>query len=380
MIHKKNTDYPLKKHVKKLLEKGVFEGVFPCGAAGISIGSGHKRKRTITFHGKASLHPNKRDLSKETFFDLASLTKPLATTMAILSLIKEKKIDKDEKLPTLLGQKLKGDKNNITLNQLLGHSSGFPAHRDYFKKLKEIPGYKRGELVESLLLQERLEYKPGTKTVYSDLGFMLLGRIVEKKSGNPLELFVKKSVFQPLGLEEEIFYNPLTNKQNIPEWCFAATENCPWRKKVLFGEVHDDNCYSMGGVAGHSGLFGNIESVTSWAEFVLDAWKGVTSHPNIENRDLINFLVRQDDSSDNNRALGFDRPAKINPSSGRYLSDKSVGHLGFSGTSFWIDPEKELVVVLLTNRIHPSRENIKIKEFRPFFHNRVLEKLFENEK
>jgi len=377
MKSKKTPERTVSRDINILLEKGVFEGVFPCAAAGVSLGVGKEKRKISTCFGNASLYPEKRKLKKNTYFDLASLTKPLATTMAILCLIKMKKIDMDEKLSSLLEKKIKGEKKDITIKQLLGHCSGFPAHREYFKILKDIPVNKRGDFVETLLLKEELEYIAETKAVYSDLGFMLLGRIIEKKSGYPLEQFVKEMVLQPINLEKNIFFNPLFDSNHIHDNKeFVATENCPWRKKILTGEVHDDNCYAMGGVTGHSGLFGDIEGVTAYAGLILDMWKGVASHPNIENMDLVNFLTRQKNIPGSSRTLGFDTPAKSGSSSGKYFSEKSAGHLGFSGTSFWIDPEKDVVVVLLSNRVHPSRENTKIKQFRPCFHDMVLKTIF----
>ena len=379
MNSKKKTARTVKKDVKTILEKGVFEEVFPCAAAGISFYIDKEKIKIKTYCGNASLYPQKIKIKKNTYFDLASLTKPLATTMAILCLLKIKKIDMDETLPSLLEKKIKGKKKNITVRQLLGHCSGFPAYREYFKVLKDIPVKKRGTFVEKLLLNEKLEYEAESKAVYSDLGFMLLGRIIEKKSGEPLEKFVKEKVLQPLNLEENIFFSPLFDSRQINiNKDFAATESCSWRKKILYGEVHDDNCYAMGGVAGHSGLFGNIEGVTTYADFILDMWKGKAIHPNIDNRDLEKILKRQEKIPGSNRTSGFDTTAKSGSSSGKYFSEKSVGHLGFSGTSLWIDPEKEIVVVLLTNRVHPSRENKKIVQFRPFFHDMVIERIYPN--
>jgi CubicO group peptidase (beta-lactamase class C family) len=366
----------MEKELKKLLATGIKEGVFPCAAAGIATGLGKERKKFITYCGNAATYPEKRRLKKNNYFDLASLTKPFATTMAILCLLKEKKIYLDETIPSFFENKIRGEKKNIKLRHLLSHGSGLPAHREYFKILHETdPG--KNIFVEDLILQERLAYAPGTTSLYSDLGFMLLGRIVEIKTGCSLDHYVEERVLQPLRLADKIFYNPLSAaKKGLNNNNFAATENCSWRKKILCGEVHDDNCYVMGGVAGHSGLFGNIAGVTEYAGLILDMWKGAANHPNIKKEDLAHFLVRQEKTAGSNWTLGFDTPAANNSSSGRYLSPKSVGHLGFTGTSFWIDPEKDVVIVLLTNRVHPDRKNIKIRRFRPYFHDRVMEKLF----
>jgi len=365
------------KELQKLLEKGVNEGVFPSAAAGIICGLGKEKKKVVSHYGNASLYPGKRKLQKNDFFDLASLTKPFATTLAILCLIKEKKIDLAEKVPTLLGKKIKGKKSNISIKHLLSHSSGLPAHREYYFILKDLPEKGKKEVVENLILQEPLAYEPGTGVLYSDLGFMLLGLIIEKNAGCGLAQYVEEKVLKPMQLEKKIFYNPFNEgKGSHRETDFVATENCPWREKILCGEVHDDNCYTMGGVAGHSGLFGNIAGVTTYVGMILDMWKGVMAHPNINREDLVHFLARQGKIPGSSWALGFDTPAIGASSSGRHLSSKSVGHLGFTGTSFWIDPEKDVVIVLLSNRVHPSRENNKIKKYRPYFHDTVMEKLF----
>jgi CubicO group peptidase (beta-lactamase class C family) len=366
----------LKKEIKKLLEKGVLEEIFPSAAVGVVSGSGKEKKEIITYCGEAALYPEKRKLQKNNFFDLASLTKPLATTLAILSLINDKKIDVDEKLASLLEKKIKGKKSKITARKLLNHSSGFPAYREYFNILKDTAQKEKSKCVENLILQEKLDYEPGSRSLYSDLGFILLGRIIEKKAGCRQDQYVAEKVLRPLNLERKIFYNPIfEGKKSHKKTDFVATENCPWRKKILCGEVHDDNCFAMGGVAGHSGLFGNIAGMTSFIGIILDMWKGVVKHPNIQKEDLVAFLARQQQIAGSTWALGFDTPAQKESSSGTYLSKTSVGHLGFTGTSFWIDPEKDVAVVLLSNRVHPSRENIKIKQFRPYFHNKVMEKL-----
>ena len=381
MKEEKTSLITLQKEIKKLLEKGVLEGVFPAAAAGISWREGSKKKEIITSTGNAKIYPEKRILKINDFFDLASLTKPLAATLAILCLVKEKKIDIADRLSDVFEKKLRDDISNIRIRNLLSHSSGLPAYRDYYKILKNKESKEKTECLENLILQESLAYETGTISLYSDLGFMLLGRIIEKKAGCTLDEYVEKKILKPLHLEKKIFYNSLYEaKRNLPENKFVATENCSWRKKVLCGEVHDDNCYTMGGVAGHSGLFGNIEGVTGYTAAILEIWKGCYNHPNLKKEDLEFFLTRQKEIPESTWTLGFDTPSPQNSSSGHYLSKKSVGHLGFTGTSFWIDPEKDLVIVLLTNRVHPSRKNSKIKEFRPYFHDKIVENLFSQDK
>lgn len=363
-------------HLKKLLIRGVEKGVFPGAAAGVF----YRKKKVISYYGDAFLVPQKKILKKNKIFDLASLTKPLATTLSILCLLKNKKVKLEETLPSLLQKNVMGEKSKITLRHLLNHTSGLPAHREYFKKLREVPFKERKELLETWILEEELESTPGTKTVYSDLGFMLLGRMIESKSGEPLNLFVDKKIMRPFGLENKIFFvktkefsSPATDTNRKES--FVATENCAWRKKVICGEVHDDNCYIIGGISGHCGLFGDIESVLDLCVLILDLWKKRKEHPNINNKDLQTFLSRQESEIKTTRVLGFDTPAVKESSGGRFLSRSSVGHLGFTGTSFWIDPEKELVIVLLSNRVHPDRDNEKIRKFRPFFHDGIIAKI-----
>jgi len=366
------SEIKLKKHIRKLLEKGINEDIFPCAASGISYLRDGERIKIITYCGNAVIVPEKRKLKKNYYFDLASLTKPLATTMAILCLLKMKKIELEEKLSSLIEKNIKDEKKEITIRHLLCHSAGYPAHKEYFKVLHHIPGKKKTDHLVTLLLNEKLEYEPGTRTVYSDLGFMLLGKIIEKKAGCSLADFVEKKVLEPINLENKIFFNPIDGLKNTQKKTdFVATEKCSWRNKILCGEVHDDNCYAMGGISGHSGLFGNIEGVTAYAGLILDMWQDRKIHPNIDNKDVRVFLHPQSVLPGSSWALGFDTPAESGSSCGKYFSPRSVGHLGFTGTSFWIDPERDVVIVLLTNRVHPDRENSKIKEYRPCFHNSV---------
>ena len=242
--------------IKNLLKKGISEGVFPAAAAGIFQGLGKEKKVFTSFYGNAAIYPEKRVLKKNNFFDLASLTKPLATTMAILCLMKEKKIDIDETLPSLLEIKIKGKKRKIKAKHLLNHSSGLPAHREYFKMLKDIPQKEKSKVVENLILQERQEYIPGTASIYSDLGFMLLGSIIEKKSGCGLEYYVAEKVLKPLNLEKKIFYKPLfQEKSRFDKKILLPQKTAPGEKKyylakymmiivIPWGELQDTAVYS----------------------------------------------------------------------------------------------------------------------------------------
>jgi len=362
----------LKKDIESLFESATTNHIFPGAVLGISFGLSHEKKKLCFFYGKHSYFPDQINTAKETYYDLASLTKPLATTLAVLCLLKKSIVSLNDTLPSLLAGDWDGEKKNITLKQLLSHCSGFPAYRPYYEIAKGLSFQEAKEKIFLQLFKEPLVYHPGSKSEYSDLGFMLLGRIIEEKSGILLNEYVANNVLKPLGLEENLWFGALDggNKKGI---IFAPTENCPWRKKILCGEVHDDNCYVMGGVAGHAGLFGNIEGVLSLTSFLLDQWYGRAAHPNYANKDLASFFARVGGST---WALGFDTPAPTASSGGRYISEKSVGHLGFTGTSFWIDYPRKLSMVLLSNRVHPDRNNNKIKEFRPVLHDSIIKNLY----
>lgn len=373
MDEKKANFESLITELDNLFEKAIKQKIFPGGAIGIAVGKPEKRRKIIRTFGNISYDLLSKEIDENVFFDLASLTKPLATSLAILALLKEKKVYLKEQLPSLLEETIAQEKSNITLSQLLNHSAGFPAYQPYFEELAKIPFEKRESELKKRVLGEKLIKKPGEKTLYSDLGFMILGWIVEKKTGKRLNTFVEEKILQPLDLNEEVFFGPIN--EGGKEKIFAATEECSWRKKTLSGEVSDDNTYIVGGVSGQAGLFGNIKGVLEITTHLLDQWRGRENHPAYNTEDLRRFLTRQNDEKESTWALGFDTPSEKRSSSGKYLSKESVGHLGFTGTSFWIDPARDLVIVLLTNRVHPSRENNKIKEFRPLFHNTVIEKL-----
>ncbi|MBU0483755.1 MAG: serine hydrolase [Proteobacteria bacterium] len=366
------------KHIKndiyKVLEKGIKNKVFAGAVAAVGIGNGEKSIKIESMCGNSSIYPQQEEIGKDYYFDLASLTKPLATTLAVLCLIKIKKLDLDEKLPDLLERKIEGKKKEIKLRNLLSHSSGLPAYREYFNYIAHENYDDFNIKLLNKIIDEPLNNVTGKKAEYSDLGFMLLGMIIEKKSGVKFDEFVKNNIFMPLKLEDKLFFNrlPFVIKGDKK---FVATEKCMWRKKVLVGEVSDENAYAMGGVSGHAGLFGNIEGVLSLTLNILDQWKGRKKHSNYKSSDLKKFLNRQKEIEENTWALGFDTPSLKKSSGGDYLSPLSVGHLGFTGTSFWIDPTRDLVMILLTNRIHPNRNNEKIKEFRPYFHNTIMESL-----
>jgi CubicO group peptidase (beta-lactamase class C family) len=361
----------LYKKLDPLIQDAISRKVFPGAAVGVSLNCGPQKKYFSAVWGSASLFPRQKKMSRETLFDLASLTKPFATTLALLCLVQEKKIQLDEPLSSLLQRDIVPDKRNITLRHLLNHCSGLAAHHPFYQQIVHVDEKKRKKTLLDLILTDKLCWPAGSRALYSDLGFILLGMIIEIQSGLPLDLFVMEKVMAPLGLADRLVFNPRQKNKNN----FAATEDCPWRMKVLAGEVSDDNTWAVGGVSGQAGLFGAVDSVLLLSSFLLEAWQDQASHPHFANALLKEFFKRQDMVRESTWALGFDTPSPTGSSAGSSISKGSVGHLGFTGTSFWIDPQRQLVMVLLTNRVHPSRENNLIREFRPLFHERVIASL-----
>ncbi len=355
----------LSRKVQEMLSRGVKERVFPGGVVAVW----HEGRFFLEAFGWQEFFPRPCKATPNTYYDLASLTKPLATTLCLMRLIAEGHLDLDRNLadfflvPYWLAR--------ISLRELLSHSAGFPAHRPYFIKLLTYPLEERPKILETWILKEPLAYPPGKKHLYSDLGFFLLGRIVEKCTRRPLAEYFSETLALLELPREGLLFRPL---RCIPADLLAATEVCPWRGKLLKGEVHDENAWAVGGVAGHAGLFGTGEMVLQLLVELLMAYRGEKERAFLSRPLLREFWDWQSPCGET-WALGFDRPSPRGSSAGEKFSPKALGHLGFTGTSFWLDPEKRLVVVFLTNRIHPHREPNKIKAFRPAFHNLLLKEL-----
>ena len=348
----------IKNCIKIALHDHVFSG---CGVGILSKG-----QKNSFVSGYLSYKKIKK-INYNTLFDLASLSKPLATTLACLVLFKEGKFNYTTTLESLLGCSVPEDKKNITLSQLLSHSAGFIDHCKFYKKLEKYPLELRKNILLKDILQMDLVYQPGSNSVYSDLGFILLFLIIEYQSKKNMESFVYNRVFAPMNIQD-ICYNPKQNGYTD----FASTENCKWRKRELDGDVHDQNTYILNGVSGQAGLFGSIDSVLSLVIGIKDIVQGKTKHPYIDKTLLKDAITRRKLPKTTCWGLGFDTPSQPGSSAGQFISKKSCGHLGFTGTSFWIDFEKDIVAVLLTNRINPSIDNLKIRDFRPVFHDLIF--------
>lgn len=354
--------------ILRLLEEGVEEGVFPGTVLLAARGDDILIHRAV---GYASLIPKKEPMTLETVFDLASLTKPLATTLAVMKLVEQGRLDLDR--PSTFLRKISSPTWNqeITLRQLLAHASGLPAYQPYYALLLRQEG-DRKDLLRRWILQEPLMAKPGTKTLYSDLGFILLEWLVEDTVGEDLHTWTQKHLYRPLGLST-LGFRPLTAAGVSHPEQYAATEDCPWRGKVLRGEVHDDNTYAVGGISGQAGLFGTAKEIFLLVREMKRGYDRPKSTGLFHGKWVRTFWEKQDRPRGTTRALGFDTPAVRGSSAGRYFSSRSVGHLGFTGTSFWFDLQRDLMIILLTNRVHPNRSNEQIKVFRPRIHDLIFQ-------
>jgi len=357
------------KKIDKAMADAVATGVFP---GGVLLWAS---KSHILYHKAFGVTDIRfgMPVTLDTNFDLASLTKPLATALAVADLISSGRLAENTLLKDVLPAACGTDKAQITMDMLLRHRSGLPAHRPYFQSLPgPVPGMAARKRMRQLILAEPLEYAPGSREVYSDLGFILLAWVVEILSGLRLDAFVHNKIFAPLNIYD-LFFNPmgsdvpgpLKNKKSL---VFAATSHCPWREKMIIEEVEDENAWAVGGIEGHAGLFGTAAGVHRLCCQILYALENKAGNV-IDPLVIRNFADRQHGTV---RPAGFDSPSKKNASSGHFFSKRSVGHLGFTGTSFWIDPDNGLIAILLTNRVHPSRENVEIRKFRPRIHDLIV--------
>ncbi len=311
----------------------------------------------LSVRGLAVTRPERVPMARETIFDLASLTKVIATTTALMLLLDEDRLALDDPVAKVLPHFGERDKERVTLRHLLTHSSGLHPWRGFHETLLERER-KKGEhwigtraardwILESIC-RSALVHESGSAAVYGDLDFIVLGAVVEAVSGKPLDQFCGERIFAPLGMHETRFLRAPASEAERGR--FAATENCPWRGRIVWGEVHDPNAAAMGGVAGHAGLFATADDVMRFGSALLDAWHGRSTA--LPRERLLEFARRQQLPAGSDWALGWDTPSAGGSSSGKHFSAQSIGHLGFTGTSLWIDLDADAVVVMLTNRIH----------------------------
>lgn len=358
------------------LQAAVDDGAFPGAVLAVRL-----RGRLIYEGAVGRLSPQipGEGVTIHTCYDLASLTKVLATTTALLLLMQRGKLMLDDRIDRILIELQGSAAGAASIHQLLTHSSGLPGWRPYYERLASLEAGQSGfpgrtaarEAVLGYIAQEALIYERGSRSLYSDLGFMLLGWAVERLAGESLDQFCNNQIYRPLEAQP-LAYVPrglqAMPAASLKSHAIAPTEDDPWRGRMLRGEVHDENAFALGGVAGHAGLFGTARAVLAVAKAWMDGRRGKTGllHPEL----VTLFTTRQQGIPNASWALGWDTPSAPS-SSGTRFTPESFGHLGYTGTSLWIDPINELEVVLLSNRVHPTRKNERIKTFRPLIHDLI---------
>jgi CubicO group peptidase (beta-lactamase class C family) len=352
----------------RVLEEAIAARAFPGCAFGVWVGGEVVLKDAL---GRFTYEPESPAVSAETGYDVASLTKVVATTAAMMLLVQRQQID----VETLLGDLLPGfvvgrtpgdAARRVTLQHLLAHNSGLPGYVELFRT---------ATTPESLLracLELPLEAEPGTRAEYSDPGFILLGKALEVRTGEPLDSWLSREVLGPLGMSATGFCPAPALRDAIP-----PTEEDTWfRHRLIQGDVQDENASVLGGVAGHAGLFSNVTDLLRFAAEIVGAGAGNSPNgaPNLFEAATVKQFTQRQGPSGSSRALGWDTPS-ANSSAGKHFSAHSVGHLGFSGCSLWIDLQAAIAVVLLTNRTLPDRKSQLIRELRPAFHDAIREAL-----
>jgi beta-N-acetylhexosaminidase len=345
-----------------VLDRAVADHAFPGGVLAV----GYRGELQVHAFGRQTYDASSPAVAPDTIYDAASLTKAVVTTTLVAMQVESGRIALDVPVERYIPEWKAGPnpewRKRITIRNLLTHSSGLPAHKDYFLTI-----HSQREAIASIC-KESLEYEPGTKTVYSDLGFILLGEILERTTGRTIDQLARERIFTPLGMADTLFKPPKVLSNRV-----APTEqDATFRKRLLRGEVHDENAFAMGGVAGHAGMFATAPDLAAFSQMLLNG--GIYGHQRLLTRATLAQFIAPQAIAAGTRTLGWMVPT-TDSTSGRYFSARSFGHLGFTGTSIWIDPERQLFVILLTNRVYPTRANDKITAVRPAVHDAVVEAL-----
>jgi CubicO group peptidase (beta-lactamase class C family) len=368
--------------VDRAIDKAIASAEIPGAVIGARMPHQGEDIEYFSERGLATLQPERIPMTRQTIFDLASLTKPIVTTTGIMLLDDEGTIGVDDPVAKYLPSFSERDKDSVTIRHLLSHSSGLKPWRAYHEMLLQkerktgealIGSPEARELIVDRTVRSALVHEPGAAAVYGDLDFIVLGAVIEAVSNQRLDEFCRERILGPLGMEDTFFIPLERGDAGLPEALkrrIAATENCPWRDRILWGEVHDPNTSAMGGVAGHAGLFSTVDDVMKFGQTIVDVWHGRSEL--LPRETLRKFLTRQNVPDSSEWTLGWDTPTEGSSSSGKYFSKDSVGHLGFTGTSLWIDLERELVVVLLTNRVHLVAKKSRFA-LRPIVHDLIVE-------
>src|SRR5438552_4411563 len=348
-----------------VIEKAIADKAFP----GATLAVGYRGKLAVRSFGKLSYDANAAATAPTTMYDIASLTKVVATTTLVAKLAEGDfavPLDLDAKIERYLPEWASGPnaerRHRVTVRHLLTHTSGLPPFKEYWRTSKN----KQDTLTK--IFAEPLEYEPGTKEVYSDLGIILMAETIERLTGRTLDDLAGTYIFSPLGMNNTMYQPP---KKSWPQIAPTEIDN-NLRHRLVQGEVHDENAFAIGGVSGHAGVFSTAPDLAAFCQMLLNG--GVYAHQRILRRATIAQFTTPQQLSGGTRTLGWAVPTE-GGSSGHYFSTHSFGHTGFTGTSIWIDPDRQLFVVLLTNRVHPTRENTKIQKVRVELHDAVIQAL-----
>ena len=308
--------------------------------------------------GRFTYEPASPEVTPETIFDLASVSKIVGTTAMAMQLYESGHLDLDVPVAGIIPEFARGDarRRDVTVRMLLAHSSGLPAYVRLYRD-----AHRREDLLQAALAVP-LEADPETRTEYSDIGFIILGAALERIADESLQSFCERIVFGPLGMHHTTYCPPAELRPSIP----PSEDDREFRKRIIQGEVQDENASVLGGVAGHAGLFSNAADLAVFAHCMLQNGRPILRP------ETVKLFTRR--HSAGLRPLGWDIPSAPSQS-GRYFSPRSFGHLGYTGTSLWIGPERQLAVVLLTNRTWPDKQSQLIKQVRPLFHDAVVEAL-----
>ncbi len=341
-----------------LLTNAIEDRAFPGAACGVLL---RGDLLAIESTGRFTYAPDAPPVLPETIYDMASVSKVVATTAMAMLLWERGQLDLDEPVCGRLPEfSLDPARRGITARMLLAHTSGLPAYERLFERC-----HTRQALLDACVRMP-LEAAPGARTLYSDIGFILLGHLLETIAGEPLDRYCRREIFDPLGMDSTMYRPPPERKPSIPP---TALDD-PLRPRILQGEVNDTNCYVLGGVSGHAGIFSNVPDTLRFAACILNE-----GAPIFRPSTVSLFTAAAPAAHGAPRALGWDLPSTPS-SSGQFFSPHSVGHLGYTGTSVWIDLEKKLAVVLLTNRTFPADgPSTKIQQLRPRFHDAILREL-----
>ena len=340
-----------------VVDQGVADDAFP----GAVVAVGYKSQWAVHAAGKLTRDANAPAVNADTMYDMASLTKVVVTTTSVMILVQQGRLNLDLPVARYIPEFADYSKSDpdpswrakITVRMLMLHDSGWPAHRDFYKVGNDY------DSVVPLVIAEPLIHEPGTTVEYSDLNFITLGEIIQRLTGDTLDDFAKENIFDPLDMDESMYNPPKSLRTNI-----APTEmDTTYRNRLLVGEVHDENAFAMGGVSGNAGLFASVKDASIFSQMMLNG--GIYNYKRILNRKTIDQFTSRVDIGTSARTVGWDVPTPPSSSGGHFLSPTAYGHTGFTGTSIWIDPEKDLFVILLTNRVNPTRANEKIRQVRP---------------